>query len=62
MYFPTGDPIADSYAFERDQEERARELPECAVCGEPITDEYAYLIDGDWICRECVESSRREVC
>lgn len=62
MYFPTNDPIADSYAFEREQEERARDLPVCAECGEPIVDEYAYFMSGEWICRDCMEEHRREVC
>lgn len=61
MYIQTDDPIRDSYAWEHEQEERAKELPECAECGEPIMDEYAYFWNGDWICSDCMEEHRREV-
>ena len=61
MYIQTNDPVRDSYAWEREQESRAKECPCCAQCGEPITDYYAYFFDGDWFCSDCVETHRKEV-
>lgn len=60
MYW-TDDPIAD---FERHDAEQARQLeqlPVCADCDEHIQDETAYYINGEWICKDCMDSYLREV-
>ena len=37
------------------------ERPCCAYCGEPILDDYAYRIDGDLVCKECLEDLKEYV-
>ena len=51
--------LLDNYdLWERHDRERERELkkfPKCDCCGEPITDDYYYDIDGDKICKDCLD-------
>ena len=35
-------------------------LPVCEYCGEPIQERYYYIIDGERICRECLDHHFRE--
>ena len=30
-------------------------LPQCEYCGEHIQDEYFYEINGEWICKACLD-------
>ena len=43
-----------------EQQRRLSELPECCYCSQPIQDEYAYLIDGEWVCEECMDDQFRK--
>ena len=57
----TANPIADFEAWDREQNKRLAELPECEECGEPIQDEEAYYINGGWICESCMEAYKKTV-
>lgn len=57
----TANPIADFDAWDREQNKRLAELPECEDCGNPIQDEEAYYINGGWICESCMEEYKRPV-
>lgn len=59
-----GDYIPD-YAdlHDRYEAEQARELaklPKCDYCGEPIGDDYLYDLDGDIICKSCLNDHFRK--
>lgn len=43
------------------QEEQLQDLPKCDRCGEPIQDEFLYEIDGETLCKECMEELYRKV-
>lgn len=49
--------LYDSYELEKEKrwERWVEGLPTCAICGDPITDDFCYLVDGDYICEECME-------
>ena len=50
----TDDPIRD---WDRHCERQERELAKrqrCSECDEPITGDYCYLINGEYICEECM--------
>ena len=52
--------VPDNYdAWSRHQDQMERELAErqrCSECDEPITDDYCYLINGEYICQDCMNS------
>jgi formylmethanofuran dehydrogenase subunit E len=63
MMFYSNDPARDAARHDAEQQRRLDNLPRCCYCDEPIQDEYAYLIDGEWICEECMkEQFRVPVC
>lgn len=35
--------------------------PICDICGEPIIDDYGYRINGDLICRDCLEEYKERI-
>ena len=51
--------IPDNYdqweAHDREQEEQLEKFPVCEHCGKPIQGEYLYLIDGEFICPDCLD-------
>ena len=53
-----GEYIPDMYdAWSRHEEQQERELAKrqrCSECDEPITDDYCYLINGEYICQDCM--------
>jgi len=40
---------------ERRTQRRLAERPVCSNCEEHIQDQKAYYINGEWICKECME-------
>ena len=42
----------DNYCAQQDRE--LSRHPKCIYCGEPIQDEKLYVIDGDFICKDCL--------
>ncbi len=57
----TDDPLRDFERWDAERERRLAQLPTCADCGEHIQDETAYYINGEWICKDCMDSYLREV-
>lgn len=60
--FYTDNPARDFDAWDAEQERRLARLPRCADCDNPIQDETAFYINGEWICEDCMEAYRQEVC
>lgn len=60
MYW-TDDPLMDFHRYDAEQNRRLQQLPVCADCEEHIQDERAYYINGEWICKNCMDSYLREV-
>ena len=52
------EPVYDpSREWDRHCEMEERELAKrqrCSECDEPITDDYCYLINGEYICQDCM--------
>lgn len=52
--------IPDNYdAWSRYQDQQEQELAKrqrCSECDEPITDDYCYNINGEHICKSCMDS------
>lgn len=61
MMFYTDDPIRDAERYQAAQDNLLQSLPVCADCDEHIQDETAYYINGEWICRRCMEAYERQV-
>jgi hypothetical protein len=53
-YFRCGDPLDDFDRLDREQADYEKNLPECDHCGCKIHERY-YSINGDEICRDCLE-------
>lgn len=51
----SGDPVADAVRYSHMEERRADRYPRCAECDGFITDDWCYLINGDLLCRQCVD-------
>lgn len=51
----TDDPLSDFDRYDRQQEEWLNSLPVCDCCGEPIQDDFCYEINGDLICKDCLD-------
>ena len=51
--------VPDNYdmflAHEQKEEDRIARLPVCEWCGEPIQDEQFYHLDGEYICKACMD-------
>lgn len=63
MRFYSDDPARDAARHDAERQRQLDNLPCCCYCDEPIQDEYAYLIDGEWVCEECMnEQFRVPVC
>ncbi len=56
----TDNPVADFDRYDAEQAEAEEKLPHCAYCGEPIYDEYYYEIDGDIVCKDCLDDNFRK--
>lgn len=54
------DPNADFDRWDAEQCRLLEDLPECSYCGEPITEDY-YNINGDDICKECLDANFMKV-
>ena len=59
--------IPDNYdlweAYDREQEKRIAQLPNCAYCTDPIQADFYYEINGANICEHCLDQFfRKEVC
>lgn len=61
MMFYTDDPIRDAERYQAAQDNLLQSLPVCADCADHIQDETAYYINGEWICRRCMEAYERQV-
>lgn len=59
--FYTDDPVLDAERYQAAQDHLLESLPVCADCDHPIQDETAYYINGEWICKNCMEAYEREV-
>lgn len=44
---------------DREQEEKRQRLPKCGCCGETVFEDSAYMINGDLLCRTCLEDNYR---
>ena len=51
----TDDPVRDFEEHDREEQEWLERRPICDICGEHIQDEHFYIIEGDYICPECLE-------
>lgn len=51
----TDNPIADFLRHDQKMTKWLEGLPKCDICGEPIQDDHAYLINGDVVCRDCLD-------
>lgn len=58
--FRSDDPLLDFDRWDKEREERLKELPVCDYCREPIQDEYYYEIDSHLICPSCLEEHFRK--
>ena len=56
--YRTDDPVADFDRWDREQELRTADLPECDICGKQIEDHY-YNLYGEICCEECLEENFR---
>jgi non-homologous end joining protein Ku len=54
----TDNPIADFEEYNKQCENRLKQLPICSECGEHIQDDLCYEIYGNYICDECMENFR----
>lgn len=61
MMFYTDDPVADFQRLDRAQSERLAKRPVCSECDNHIQDETAYLINGEWICENCMNTYKKYV-
>ena len=59
MYL-SDDPVKDFEATDREQERQLEKFPVCEHCGKPIQGEYLYLIDGEFICPDCLDRDYRK--
>ena len=50
----TDDPLRDFDQWEAEQ----AALPVCDWCGEPIQGEYAFRINGELVCKVCVDETK----
>lgn len=57
----TDDPAHDFDQYDREQAERLKRRPVCAICGEPLQEDIALKLYDEWICDKCVEDNRRIV-
>ena len=39
----------------------AAKRPKCSYCEEPIWDDEAYKIDGEWVCKSCMDDCKVNV-
>ena len=51
----TDDPVADYLRYDRKREQWLETLPKCDHCKQPIQDERYFEIEGDNVCKECLE-------
>ena len=58
--FYSDDPIRDFERHDREQAKWLEKLPVCDYCGEPIQDDHYYLINGDNVCKDCLETEFRK--
>lgn len=58
--FRTDDPIADFERYDAMQSELLERLPVCVECGEPVQDECYYEINGEVVCRECLDNNYKK--
>lgn len=56
----TDDPLSDFDRYDRQQEEWLNGLPVCDCCGEPIQDDFCYEINGEYICKDCLDMHFRK--
>lgn len=57
----TDNPILDFANYDAEQQEQLEKLPVCIECGEPIQDEYCFEINGEYICKECLERNHKKL-
>ncbi len=60
MYGRTDNPIADFNRHEREKESAASKLPKCDYCDKRIDEDEYYDIEGEIVCRECLNKHFRK--
>lgn len=55
------DPLADFNAYDRDRQQKQRNLPQCDYCNETLDDVY-YDIYGECVCEDCIRKYFRKEC
>lgn len=60
MFYLTGDPLADFDRWDAEQTAKLKKLPKCAECDEPIQDDCYYEINGEPVCKECLNENYRK--
>lgn len=58
MYLPDYNDLHREH--EARQQRELDRLPKCEYCGKPITNEHLYNINGDVICKECLNDNFRK--
>ena len=57
--------IPDNYDLfarhDAEQEAKLQTLPECSECGEKIQDEHCFEINGEYICKRCMEGHKKHI-
>lgn len=56
----TNDPLADFARHDAEQQAELKRRPICADCDERIQDEYCYELNGEYICKRCLEDLHRK--
>lgn len=46
--------------YDREQARQQERLPDCSCCGGKIEDDFFYIIDGDYLCKECLDNEYRQ--
>lgn len=51
----TDDPAMDEMRYTQEKEDELERYPKCDCCDEIIQDEHFFIIDGEYICQNCLE-------
>lgn len=60
-YFRHGDPLDDFDRYDKDLARQEAKLPVCEKCNHPITDDIYFDIEGEILCRECMEDKYMKI-
>lgn len=56
----TDDPLNDFLRYQAMKDKALERIPKCDDCGETIQDEFLYDIDGEVLCKDCVNYRYRK--